>query len=438
MDDEERKTISAPPDPPEEGQGGAGTISAPPDPPEEGQGGAGDHRRWLRDLELAHFEPTSPGMAYWLPRGMAVMRSLQDHWRRSHARWGYQEVSTPILARDPLYASSGHLQHFADSMFFVDAGNGDRMGLKPVNCPGTMVIFRSRRRSHRELPLRLSCDDPLHRNERSGVLTGLLRVQLFHQDDAHVFVAPDQAREELVELLRHAERLYAGLGLGFRLRLGGAPPGHIGDDATQARAEAVLAEALDIVQGPGGYERAEGEGAFYAPKADILVQDRLGREWQLGTIQLDYEMPRRLDCRYVGADGREHVPAVIHRAFLGSYERFLGVLLEHTDGHLPPFLAPVQVQLVPVAARHVAAARALAAALREHGLRVEVGDGVERVAAQVRDAALHRVPFVGVLGDREVADGTVTLRGPGGQDLGSVRHDALDDALGAACRPPEV
>jgi len=397
-----------------------------------------DHRRWLRDLELAHFEPTSPGMPYWLPRGMAVLRSLQDHWRRAHERWGYQEVSTPLLARDPLYASSGHLEHFADNMFFVDAGDGDRMGLKPVNCPGTMVLFRSRRRSHRELPLRLACDDPLHRNERSGVLTGLLRVQVFHQDDAHIFVTPEQASDEIVDLLRLARRLYAGLGLEFGLRLGGPPEGHIGDDATWARAETILARALDAVAGPGGYQRVAGEGAFYGPKADLLACDRLGREWQLGTVQLDFEMPRRLGCRYVGADGREQVPAVIHRAFLGSYERFLGVLLEHTDGHLPPFLAPVQARLVPVAERHVAAAGELAARLRERRLRVEVGDGTERVAAQVRDAALRRVPFVAVMGDREAAESTVALRGPGGEDRGSVRQDALGDVLEAACRAPEV
>jgi threonyl-tRNA synthetase len=397
-----------------------------------------DHRRWLRDLELAHFEPTSPGMPYWLPAGVAVMRSLQDHWRRAHARWGYQEVSTPLLARDPLYASSGHLEHFSDNMFFTDAGGGDRMGLKPVNCPGTLVLFRSRRRSHRELPLRLACDDPLHRNERSGVLTGLLRVQMFHQDDAHVFVAPEQAVGEIVDLLRLAERLYAGLGLGFRLRLGGRPAGHIGDVETWDRAEAMLAEALDTVVGPGGYERAAGEGAFYGPKADLLIGDRLGREWQLGTVQLDFEMPRRMGCRYVGPDGRERVPAVIHRALLGSYERFLGVLLEHTDGHLPPFMAPVQARLVPVAARHVDALQALAATLRDRDLRVEVGDGSEHVAAQVRKAALRRVPFVGVLGDREAAEGTVALRRSGGEDLGSVRQGDLPELLGRACLAPEV
>ncbi|HEY4025227.1 MAG TPA: aminoacyl--tRNA ligase-related protein, partial [Candidatus Dormibacteraeota bacterium] len=315
---------------------------------------------------------------------------------------------------------------------------GDRMGLKPVNCPGTMVIFRSRRRSHRELPLRLACADPLHRNERSGVLTGLLRVQVFRQDDAHVFVTPDQARGEIVDLLRLAERLYAGFGLAFRLRLGGPPAGRLGDDATWALAEAELAAALDAAVGPGGYEHAQGEGAFYGPKADILVEDSLGREWQLGTVQLDFQMPARLGCRYVGADGREHVPAVIHRALLGTYERFLGILLEHTDGYLPPFLAPVQLRLVPVAERHAEPARRLAAELRDRGLRVEVGDGSERVAAQVREAALRRVPFVAVVGDREVAGGTVALRGAGGSDLGPRGHAALGAELLAACRPPEV
>jgi threonyl-tRNA synthetase len=396
-----------------------------------------DHRRWLRELELAHFEPTSPGMPYWLPRGMAVMRALGEHWRRVHERRGYEEVSTPLLARDPLYASSGHLEHFAGNMFFCDAGEGDRMGLKPVNCPGSMVIFRSRRRSHRELPLRLACSDPLHRNERSGVLTGLLRVQVFHQDDAHLFVAPEQARAEMVALLRLAERLYAGFGLSYRVRLGGPPAGRLGDDATWARAEGELAAALDEAVGPDGYHRVPGEGAFYAPKADLLVRDSLGRDWQLGTIQLDFEMPRRMGCRYTGADGREHVPAVIHRAFLGTYERFLGILLEHTDGHLPAFMAPVQVRLVPVAERHLAPAQEVAALLRDEGLRVEVRRSGERVGAQVRDAALRRVPFVGVMGDREVAEGTVALRG-GGEAPGTLGRAALVERLRQACRAPEV
>ncbi|HKF76606.1 MAG TPA: threonine--tRNA ligase [Candidatus Dormibacteraeota bacterium] len=397
---------------------------------------ASDHRRWLRALDLAHFDPASPGMPYWLPPGVVAMRALQDHWRRVHERWGYQEVSTPLLARDALYESSGHLEHFAGSMFFCQPDEGDRMGLKPVNCPGSMVVFRSRRRSHRELPLRLACYDQLHRHELSGVLSGLLRVQSFRQDDAHLFVTPDQVRAEVVDLLRLAERLYAGFDLRFRLRLGGPPAGRIGDDATWQRAQAELAAALDVAAGPGAYEYTPGEGAFYGPKVDLLVEDGLGRDWQMGTFQLDYEMPRRLGCRYVGPDGAEHVPAVIHRALLGSFERFLGVLLEQTDGHLPPFMAPVQLRLVPVAERHLGPARALAEDLGAAGLRVEVGDHGDRVAAQVREAWLRRVPFLAVLGDRELAAGTVALRTPGGEDLGAVEHGALRALLERRCAPP--
>lgn len=397
-----------------------------------------DHRRWLRDLDLAHFEPTSPGMPYWLPRGLIVMSALQEHWRRAHDRWGYQEVSTPLMARDPLYASSGHLEHYAENMFFCEVREKGRFGLKPVNCPGTMVIFRCRPRSHRELPLRLACYDLLHRNELSGALTGLLRVQAFRQDDAHIFIRPEQAREEVLGLLSLAERLYAGFGLRMKLRLGGPPAGHLGDDATWVRAEGVLTDALSAAVGGDGYVRAEGEGAFYGPKVDLLVADSLGREWQMGTFQLDFEMPRRLGCRYVGADGLEHVPAVIHRALIGSFERFLGILLEHTDGHLPAFMAPVQLRLVPVGDRHRGAAMALWDAVRGEGFRVELGGSTERVAAQVRDAVLHRVPFIGVIGDRETADRMVSVREAGGTDLGATSQAALIELLRRRCRPPEV
>ena len=397
---------------------------------------AGDHRRWLRELELAHFEPTSPGMPYWLPHGVVVMRALQDHWRRAHERWGYQEVSTPVMARTPLYASSGHLEHFADSMFFCDTGDGDRYGLKPVNCPGTMLIFRSRRRSYRELPMRLACYDLLHRSERSGVLTGLLRVQAFHQDDAHIFLPDEQARPEIVDLLRLAERLYAGFGLDFELRLGGAPEGRLGDEADWARAQAVLADALADFCGPGGYAFEPGEGAFYGPKIDLLCADSLGRRWQLGTVQLDYQTPARMGCRYVGADGAEDVPAMIHRALLGSFERFLGVLLEHTDGRLPAFLAPVQLRLVAVSERHAAAASAVAEAARGAGLRVELHRSNQRLGAQVRDARLRRIPFLGVIGEREIADGTVSVRAVDGADQGRLSPAGLLKLLGRACRPP--
>lgn len=398
-----------------------------------------DHRRWLRELDLAHFEPSSPGMPYWLPRGLATLRALLDHWRHAHEQWGYQEVSTPPMARDPLYLASGHLPHFEENMFFCNAGDGrDRLGLKPVNCPGTMVIFRSRRRSHRELPLRLACYDLLYRDELSGVITGLLRVQAFRQDDAHIFLAHEQIRDEVVSLLRLAERVYASFGLKFKLRLGGPPVRRIGDDATWGRAQALLAGALDVAVGRNGYDRVEGEGGFYGPKVDLLIEDSLHREWQMGTFQLDFEMPRRLGCRYLGADGQEHVPAVIHRALLGTFERFLGILLEHTNGHLPEFMAPVQLRLVPVADRHRAPAQALAAAVRGEGFRVDLQESNERVAAQVRDAVLRRVPLIGVIGDREAADAAVSVRGADGTDVGLIRQETLLQLLHQRCRPPEV
>jgi len=398
-----------------------------------------DHRRWLRELDLAHFEPTSPGMPYWLPCGLVALRALQDHWRHAHERWGYQEVSTPPMARDPLYLASGHLPHYEENMFFCNAGDGgDRFGLKPVNCPGTMVIFRSRRRSHRELPLRLACYDLLYRNELSGVITGLLRVQAFRQDDAHIFLAHEQISDEVVSLVRLAERVYAGFGLEFKLRLGGPPVRRIGDDATWGRAQALLAGALDVAVGRGGYGRVDGEGGFYGPKVDLLIEDSLHREWQMGTFQLDFEMPRRLGCTYLGADGQEHVPAVIHRALFGTFERFLGILLEHTNGHLPEFMAPVQLRLVPVADRHRAPAQALAAAVRGEGFRVELEGSNERVAAQVREAVLRRVPLIGVIGDREAADAAVSIRAADGTDMGVFRREALLELLRKRCQPPEV
>lgn len=398
----------------------------------------GDHRRWLRRLELAHFEPSSPGMPYWLPNGVAVLRALHEHWRRAHEGWGYLELSTPLLARDSLYASSGHLDHFAGNMFFSEPEPGERYGLKPVNCPGTMVVFRSRRRSYRELPLRFACYDLLHRHELSGALSGLLRVQAFRQDDGHVFVAPERAAEEVLAMLRLAERLYAGFGLDFSLRLGGPPASHLGTRASWEHAESQLRRALDAYCGPDGYRRDEGEGAFYGPKVDLLARDSLGREWQLGTFQLDLEMPARLGCAYVGPDGAERVPAVVHRALVGSFERFLGVLLEHTDGHLPGFLAPVQLRLVAVASRHVGAAASLAELARADGFRVQLHGANQRVAAQVREARLRRVPLLGIVGDREEREATVSVRDDTGRDLGTLTAAGLVAALREHCRPPVI
>jgi threonyl-tRNA synthetase len=368
------------------------------------------HQRWLEELQLAHFDPSSPGMPFWLPHGTAAMGALRRFFLREHLAAGYEEVSTPQLADLSVFRTSGHVPHFQDSMFIGPLDEGRRYGIKPGNCPGSMLLFAARRHSYRELPVRWYCEDVLHRRELSGVLTGLLRVQEFRQDDTHVFLAERQAEEEFGRILALARRLYGVFGLDFRLRLGTAPQDRLGDGAAWERATDALRRALDAYAGRDGYEVAAGEGAFYGPKIDILMTDALGREWQTGTMQLDLQMPGRFGCAYTGPDGARHTPAVIHRAIAGSFERFLGVLLEHGDGRLPFFIAPVQVLVAPVTQRQVARAREVRDALAGEGFRVEVGDGSQRLGALVRQARERRTPCLVVIGDQELREGTVGVR----------------------------
>lgn len=382
-------------------------------------------RHWLQQLELVQFEPTSPAMPYWLPAGVVVMRELRAMWLREHVAGGYVEMSGPQLSDESVFARSGHAMHFRDGMFWAD-----RFGLKPMNCPGAMLIFASRRRSYRELPLRLYCDDLLHRNEPSGALNGILRVQEFRQDDAHVFITEAMVAAELESIFRLAEKLYAMFGLTFRLRLGTAPAERMGGDDVWSHATAVLQRALDRFAGPRAYEVAPGEGSFYAPKIDLLMKDSLGREWQTGTLQLDLQLPDRFGCRHVDEAGVERIPALIHRAIAGSFERFLGILLEHTDGHLPPPLAPVQVLLVPVGPRHVEGARRIAGRLGRLGARAEVGEGRRTVSAMVREASERRIPRLGVVGDRELGASVVAVRRASGRTE-LVSPDALAREVGA-------
>lgn len=381
-------------------------------------------RHWLQQLSLAHFEPTSPAMPYWLPAGMVVMRELRAMWLREHLACGYVEMSGPQLSDESAFALSGHAMHYRDGMFW-----SDRFGLKPMNCPGAMLIFASRRRSYRELPLRLYCEDLLHRSEPSGALNGILRVQEFRQDDAHVFITEADMADELESIFRLAEKLYALFGLTFRLRLGTAPADRMGDDDVWNRAIVVLRCALDRFAGSGGYEVVRGEGSFYAPKIDLLMKDSLGREWQTGTLQLDLQLPGRFGCSYFDEADVENVPALIHRAIAGSFERFLGILLEHTDGHLPPPLAPVQVLLAPVAPRHVDGARRMAGQLGLLGVRAEVGDGRRTVSAMVREASERRIPRLGVVGDRELGASVVAVRRPTGRSE-LVAPDTLAQEVG--------
>ena len=381
------------------------------------QARARDHRKLGPELGLFTFSDVSPGAAFWLPRGTVVWNTLIDLVRERSAARGYEEVKTPQLYDASLWKTSGHWDKYRDHMFVTEAEERP-MGLKPMNCPGHAHLYASRRHSYRDLPVRYAEPGLLHRNEPSGTLHGLLRVRHFAQDDAHIFCAEEQVQDEVTACLDFGFELYRIFGLEPRLELSTRPPERIGDDALWDRAESALERAL----GDRGlaYELNEGDGAFYGPKIDLHMTDSLGRSWQLGTVQLDYSMPERFELAYTGSDDAEHRPVMIHRALLGSYERFIGILVEHYAGELPLWLAPVQALILPVADRHVEYGRRVARELSTAGLRPEVDERSESVGRKIRDAELAKAPYMLVVGDREQADGTVSVRRHREGDEGSV------------------
>lgn len=368
---------------------------------------ARDHRALGQKLELFSFSDEAPGFPFWHPNGMVVLRELERFVTEHFVEDGYREIRTPLMFAKSVYETSGHWEHYRQNMFLTQA-DGREFGWKPMNCPGSMMIFGSRDRSYRELPLRLAEFAPLHRFEPSGTLHGLTRVREFVQDDAHLFVTEEQIEEELVRLLKWIERAFTTFRLTWSYELSKRPAQFLGDASEWDRAEAVLEKVLT---GSGiEYKTSPGEGAFYAPKIDIHIRDSLGRPWQTGTIQLDYQMPARFHLQYQGADGHLHRPVVIHRTILGSWERFFGVLLEHCDGRLPPWLSPTQVRILPLADRHDPAADELAKRLRHARLRVDRAGSDETLSKRVRQAEIDRIPYLVVLGDQEIANSTVALR----------------------------
>ncbi|MGH2453537.1 MAG: threonine--tRNA ligase [bacterium] len=377
-----------------------------------------DHRKLGAALELFMFHETAPGMPYWLPRGLFVLNTLVEFWREEHERRGYQEIRTPLLNKRALYETSGHWEFFREDMFLIETPDEETYALKPMNCPNAMVVFGGKTRSYRELPLRLSDTASLHRFERSGTLAGLLRVREFSQDDAHIFVAEEQIGPEYQEILGMTERFYSVFGIDYRLRLSTRPALFMGDPAAWDRAEAELQRILEESGRP--YFLAPGEGAFYGPKIDILMSDSLGREWQTGTIQLDFQLPQRFRLTYSDKDGREKTPAVVHRVIFGSLERFIGILIEHYAGALPLWLSPEQVRVLPITDRHLAYAQQVAARLKEAGVRAQVDEGSERISHKIRDAQMMKVPYMLVVGDREAQSGGVAVRSREGGDLGAM------------------
>jgi len=395
-----------------------------------------DHRRLGVKLDLFSFHDVSPGSAFWHPKGRRLWRTLEGAMRELQERRGYLEVSTPQLVHRKLWEQSGHWQHYSDDMFKLEIEK-QTFSLKPMNCPESTFIYKSHTRSYRDLPLRLADYGGLHRNERSGVLSGLTRVRHFVQDDAHIFVRPDQLQDEIQALLGEVRESYGWFGLEPRLTFGTRPDKALGDPTLWARAEEYIGEALRLSGVP--YRVKPGDGAFYAPKIDIQIEDALGREWQTATIQADLVMlPERFDLTYVDEHGQEQRPIAIHRAIYGSLERFIGVLTEHFAGAFPFWCAPIQAVVVPIADRHVAAGRELADVLRARKLWVEVDDSDNRMQNKIRVAQEQKVPYMLVLGDREVEAHTVAVRRRDGVQEPPVGWDELADRLAAeaAARRP--
>ncbi|MCW2951476.1 MAG: thrS, partial [Conexibacter sp.] len=381
---------------------------------------ARDHRRLGKELGLFFLSDVSPGSPFWQPNGMAIWNELTKLWRTENRRRGYDEVRTPILFDVELWRQSGHWDKYRDNMYFAQIANSDDppMGIKPMNCPGHIQLFKDERRSYRDLPIRFSEQGLVHRYEPSGTLHGLLRVRHITQDDAHIFCTEDQIEQEVVDTLNFGFMLYDIFGFEPRLELSTRPEQRVGTDEMWDHAEEALKRALDS-QGLD-YEVNPGDGAFYGPKIDLHMKDSIGRSWQLGTIQLDYSFPERFDLTYTGADNAEHRPVMIHRALMGSFERFIGILIEHYAGEFPLWLAPVQAILLPISDRHVDYAREIAARLREEGLRVDVDERTESIGRKIRDAELRKVPYMLIVGDREQESGSVGLRQHREGDLGSL------------------
>jgi threonyl-tRNA synthetase len=386
---------------------------------------ARDHRRLGKELDLFHFHPFAPGAAFWTPKGTTLYQVLAQSMRELALGNGYVEVKTPLLFNKGLWEISGHWGKYKENMFLVlDSETKEHdFSLKPMNCPSHHLYFGMKRHSYRELPLRLHTQDVLHRNEASGTLSGLTRVRQFAQDDAHIYCVEDDVPEEVRRFVALLDRVYSSVGLDYTAKFATRPPERIGDDALWDRAESLLQSALDSLGRP--YELKPGDGAFYGPKIDFEVSDSIGRKWQLGTMQLDYNAPERFDLTYIGEDNAEHRPAVLHRAIYGSFERFIAILIEHFAGNFPMWLAPVQIAVLPLSEKFVAYADEVEAKLKAAGLRVETDRGNDKLGAKIRQAQLQKIPYMLVVGEKEASTGTVSLRLRSGGDQGSMPVEEL-------------
>ncbi|MCG8512792.1 MAG: threonine--tRNA ligase [Halanaerobiales bacterium] len=375
-----------------------------------------DHRRLGKELDLFSFQEEAPGFPFFHAKGMIIWNQLLNYWRTVHREKGYQEIKTPLILNQQLWQQSGHWDHYKENMYFTKIDEQD-YAIKPMNCPGGVLVYKNRMHSYRELPLRTAELGLVHRHELSGTLHGLMRVRAFTQDDAHIFMLPEQIKEELVAVLTLVDQFYRVFGFTYQVELSTKPEKSMGAKEDWDRATAALKEALAELE--LDYQINEGDGAFYGPKIDIHLEDSLGRTWQCATIQLDFQMPERFDLRYVGPDGQEHRPVMIHRVVMGAVERFLGILIEHYAGAFPVWLAPVQLKVIPISDDQLDYAREIKEFMERDGIRVEIDHSQEKVGYKIRQAQVQQVPYMVIVGGQEVAAGTVSVRERRKGDLGA-------------------
>ena len=375
-----------------------------------------DHRKLGRELRLFEIMDEGPGFPFFLPKGVVLKNILIDYWRKLHNKAGYVEIETPIMLNKELWIRSGHWDHYKENMY-TSMIDDKEFALKPMNCPGGMLVYKSEGHSYRDLPLRVGELGRVHRHELSGALHGLMRVRAFTQDDAHIFMLPEQIKSEILGVIKLIDEVYDTLGFKYNVELSKRPEDSMGSDEEWTMAESSLKEALD--EGGLDYKINEGDGAFYGPKIDFHIEDSLGRSWQCGTIQLDFQLPQRFELEYIGSDGEKHRPIVIHRVIFGSIERFIGILIEHFAGKFPVWLAPVQVKVLPISDNFVEYGSEVIGKLREAGIRCEIDNRSEKIGYKIREARNERVPYMIIVGEQEKTHGNISLRSREGGDEGS-------------------
>ena len=386
-----------------------------------------DHRKLGKELDLFFFDETAPGMAYWMPKGFKMMNILIDFWRKEHEKRGYQEFSGPQLNSSSLWKTSGHWDHYKEDMFVLTDVDGNEQALKPMNCPNSIKVYQTKLRSYKDLPLRFNDIDVIHRNEKSGQLNGLFRVRMFRQDDSHNYIMESQIKDEIKDILEIAKKFYDIFGLEFMLTLSTRPDDYMGELALWDKAEANLRDVLDEICGENNYRVNEGDGAFYGPKIDIKMKDCLGREWQMGTIQVDFQLPLRFNLSYIDSDGEKKTPIMIHRALFGSFERFIGIITEHFAGAFPTWLSPVQVKILPITDKQMDYAKKVQQQLIEAGIRVELDERQEKLGYKIREAQMEKVPYILVIGDKEIEANAVGVRARSKGDIGQMKvQDFID------------